>query len=61
MANTTSKHEITLPDSGKKLGVEVTLVPADHLPETLHGNTNVTKVNIAGKDFFAVVGKTTVA
>jgi hypothetical protein len=51
---------VVLPESGKKIGVQVTLVPGDQLPETLHRNTNVTKVNIAGKDFFAVVGKTTV-
>jgi hypothetical protein len=55
-----SQHEIAL-ESGKKLGLQVTLVPADQLPEALHGDTNVAKVQIAGKDFFAVVGKTTVA
>lgn len=60
MAIEKSTHELQLPNS-KKVKVEVSLVPAEQLPDVLHGNTNVTKLNIGGKDFFAVVGKTTVA
>ena len=60
MSSQKSSHEIQLPNS-KKVKVEVTLVPAEELPDTFHGNTNVTKLNVGGKDFFAVVGKTTAA
>jgi hypothetical protein len=58
MAHQKSSHELAIPNSNQKVKVEVALVPADELPDTFHKNTNVAKVNVGGKDFFAVVGKT---
>lgn len=37
----------------------VDLVPAENLPEDFADlNTNVAKVNLEGKDFYALIGKT---
>jgi hypothetical protein len=51
---------LDLPHTDQKLSVEVELVPADTAPSLLAGNTNVAKVHIGGKEFFAVVGKTVI-
>jgi hypothetical protein len=51
---------LEIPNTDKKLAVEVELVPADTAPSLLAGNTNVAKVLIGGKEFFAVVGKTVI-
>lgn len=56
----TSTHELPLPNSTQKVKVEVELVPADRIHESLRNSTNITKVNIGGQEFFAVVGKTAV-
>jgi len=59
MAHKTTQHTVDLHGTGKKLSFEVELVPSEHASALLAGNTNVAKVNVGGKEFFAVVGKTT--
>ncbi len=60
MATTTltSKHTVTIPNADKTVSVEVELIPADKFAKSLAKNTNVAKVKVGGKDFYAVMGKT---
>jgi hypothetical protein len=56
--NATTTQEVKLPNSNETIKVEVELIPADQFHDTFAKQTNVTKVNVDGKEFFAVVGKT---
>ncbi len=56
----THSFQLNVPGSDKKVGVEMELVPTDKLPASLHNSPNVAKVNLGGKEFFAVMGKTAV-
>ena len=53
-------HTLSLPQTDKKLSVAVELVPADTTHSLLDEHPNVARVNIGGKEFLAVVGKTTI-
>ena len=53
-------HALPVPGENKKVSVEMELVPSDKLPSSLHSSPNIAKVNLGGKEFFAVIGKTAV-
>lgn len=55
------KQRIPIPGTNRFLNLTVEAVPADKMPSSLKNVTNVAKVNIAGKPFFLVAGKTTVS
>jgi len=55
----TSKHEIEMPAMDQSVSIEMELIPAEIFAKSLAGNTNVAKVQVKGRDFFAVLGKTT--
>lgn len=55
-----TSYQLDLPDSKSKVSVEMEMVPAESMPESLRSAPNVARVQLGGRDFFAVMGKTAV-
>ena len=52
------EYRLEVPDTDQLVSIELNVIPAGELPDLLQRNTNVVPINIGGKEFFLVAGKT---